>query len=250
MLHKLAGLSLALVFIFASVLMQAGGAAAQTGGPTPKRISFPQGGITATRTGVLTMGGMDRYVIAANGGQTMNVSAASGNNNVILVIFGKDGTVLLSDHADASSWSGVLPSTQDYYIDVRAINGTSANYTLTVTIPPEPPSPPHPQIQRVRFAPGTISATVSGQVVPGGSNEYVLKASANQEMLVSTSAEEQAVAISVVGADGTVLQSSMGSLSNFSGELPSTQDYFITVSIAGEGFADYRMTITVEPLVD
>ncbi len=238
-----------LMLAFVLVLVQVSGAAAQ-GGPPPKRISFAPGGITATRSGVLTMGGMDRYVMKINQDQTLNVSAASGNNNVILIIFGKDGTVLLSDHVDASSWSGIIPATQDYFIDVRAIDGTSANYTLTVTVPPEPPSPPHPQIQRVRFAPGTISATVSGQVVPGGNNEYVLKASANQEMLVSTSAEEQAVVVSVVGADGTVLQSSMGGLSNFSGELPSTQDYFIKVSIGGQGFADYQMTITVEPLVD
>jgi hypothetical protein len=245
MLHKMIGLMLAFVLL----LGQAGAAQAQ-GGPTPKRINFAPGAISATRTGVLTMGGMDRYVLKINNGQTLTVSAASGNNNVILVIFGKDGTVLLSDHVDASSWSGVVPSTQDYYIDVRAIDGTSANYTLTVTIPPEPPSPPHPTIQRIRFAPGTISATVSGQVVPGGNNEYVLKASANQQMLVSTSAEEQAVGISVVGADGTVLQSPMGGLSNFSGELPSTQDYFITVSIQGDGFADYSMTVTVEPPVN
>lgn len=214
------------------------------------RINFAPGAISATRSGVLTMGEMDRYVLKASGGQTMNVSVASANNNALLVIFGKDGTVLISDHADASSWSGVLPSTQDYYIDVRAIDGSSANYTLTVTIPPQPPSPPHPTIQRIRFAPGTISATVSGQVTPGGSNEYVIKASAHQQMLVSTSAEEQAIGISVVGADGTVLQSPMGGLSNFSGELPSTQDYFITVQIQGDGFADYSMTVTIEPLVN
>jgi hypothetical protein len=245
MLRKFVGLLL----MMALLLTQAGAAAAQ-GGPTPKRINFAPGAISATRTGVLTMGGMVRYVLGINAGQTLNASVASGNNNVILVIFGADGTVLISDHADASSWSGVVPSTQDYYIDVRAVDGTSANYTLTVTIPPAPPSPPHPSIQRIRFAPGTISATVSGQVVPGGNNEYVIKASANQQMLISTSAEEQAVAISVAGADGTVLQSSMGGSSNFSGELPSTQDYFITVSIQGEGFADYQLTVTIEPLVN
>jgi hypothetical protein len=245
MLRKIVGLMLTAALVFTQF-----GVAAAQGGPTPKRINFAPGAISATRTGVLTMGGMVRYVLGINAGQTLNASVASGNNNVDLVIFGADGTVLISDHADASSWSGVVPSTQDYYIDVRAINGTSANYTLSVTIPPEPPSPPHPSIQRIRFAPGTISATVTGQVVPGGNNEYVIKASANQQMLISTSAEEQAVAISVAGADGTVLQSSMGGLSNFSGELPSTQDYFITVSIQGEGFADYQMTVTIEPTVD
>jgi hypothetical protein len=170
---------------------------------------------------------------------------------VILIIFGKDGTVLISDHADASSWSGVLPSTQDYYIDVRAIDGTSANYVLTVTIPPNaPPNPPHPTIERINFAPGTISATVSGQVTPGGYNEYVIKASGGQDMMISTQAEEQAIVISVAGADGTVLQSSMGGSSNFSGELPSTQDYYIKVTIGGQGFADYSMTVTIDPLVD
>jgi hypothetical protein len=249
MKFRIGMLLLAIALLLAPWLASAGVVQAQSGIPVT-RINFAPGATSATRTGVLTMGDMDRYVIKANGGQTMNVSAASANNNVILVIFGKDGTVLISDHADASSWSGVLPSTQDYYVDVRAIDGTSANYTLTVTIPPEPPSPPHPTIQRIRFAPGTISATVSGQVMPGGSNEYAIKASAHQQMLISASAEEQAIGISVVGADGTVLQSPMGGLSNFSGELPSTQDYFITVAIQGDGFADYSMTVTIEPLVN
>ncbi|MBK8046519.1 MAG: hypothetical protein IPK16_04920 [Anaerolineales bacterium] len=242
--------SIALLIAFVLLSVSFGPASAQGGQQRAQRINFAPGAISATRTGVLTMGGMDRYVLKASEGQTLSVVVASANNNVDLVIFGKDGTVLISDHADATSWSGVLPSTQDYYIDVNAVDGTSANYTLTVTIPPEPPTPPQPQIQRIRFAPGTISARVSGQVTPGAHQEYVLKASANQEMLITTQAEEQAIGISVVGADGTVLQSPMGGLPTFSGELPSTQDYFITVQIQGSGFADYTMNVTIEPLVD
>jgi hypothetical protein len=37
------------------------------------------------------------------------------------------------------------------------------------------------------------------------------------------------VAISIVGADGTVLVSPMGDVTHFRGALPSTQDYIITV---------------------
>ena len=59
-----------------------------------QRINFAPGAITATRTGVLTMGGSDRYVLKASGGQTMSVSVASATNNVDLVIFGKADTVL------------------------------------------------------------------------------------------------------------------------------------------------------------
>lgn len=233
----------ALFLALAVLASQFGFAAAQSG---VRRISFAPGADSATRTGVLTMGGADRYVLKANGGQTMTVSVASANNNVILVIFGKDGTVLLSDHADASSWSGVLPSTQDYYIDVRAIDGTSANYTLTVTIPPNPPAPPHPTIKRIRFAPGTISATVNGTVVPGGSNEYVLSANGGQQMYITTDSTPP-VTISVWGADGTVLQSPMGGISGFSGVLPSTQDYFIQVDAQGSGATTFQMTVTIEP---
>jgi len=211
-----------------------------------RRISFAPGADTATRTGTLTMGGADRYVLKASAGQNMTVSAASANNNVILVIFGKDGTVLISDHADASSWSGQLPSTQDYYIDVRAIDGTSANYTLTVTIPPNPPTPPHPTIKRIRFAPGTVSATVNGTVAPGASNEYVLSANAGQPMYITTDSDTP-VTVSVWGADGTVLQSPMGGIATFSGDLPSTQDYFIQVDAQGDGATTFQMTVTIEP---
>jgi hypothetical protein len=232
-----------LILAVTVLISQFGWAGAQS---NVRRISFPPGADSATRTGVLTMGGADRYVLKASAGQNMTVSAASANNNVILVIFGKDGTVLISDHADASSWSGQLPSTQDYYIDVRAIDGTSANYTLTVTVPPNPPTPPHPTIKRIRFAPGTISATVNGTVTPGGSNEYVLAANAGQPMYITTDSDTP-VTISVWGADGTVLQSPMGGISTFSGDLPSTQDYFIQVDAQGSGATTFQMTVTVEP---
>lgn len=214
-----------------------------------QRLRFAPNADTITRNGVLRFGGADRYVIRLGVNDDFEVTATSGNNNVILIIWGADGTVLISDHADASNWRGVTPKTQDYYIDVRAIDGTSANYQLTVYAKPISPNPPSPGIKRIVFAPGTLSATVAGKVVPGGYNEYVIKANAGQRMLISTTAEEQRIAISVVGADGTVLLSSMPGASNFSGTLPSTQDYFIKVIIQGEGFAFYRMTVTVEALV-
>jgi hypothetical protein len=43
--------------------------------------------------------------------------------------------VLISDHASAMSWTGPLPKTQDYYIDVKPETG-AVSYTLQVTIPP------------------------------------------------------------------------------------------------------------------
>jgi hypothetical protein len=54
---------------------------------------------------------------------------------VILIFFGKDGDVLISDHAGATSWTGRLTKTQDYFIDVRAVGPGSARSALEVIIP-------------------------------------------------------------------------------------------------------------------
>src|SRR5205085_10231740 len=113
------------------------------------------------------------------------------------------------------------------------INGTSANYTLSVYARPITPAPPNQSIKRITFPPGTFASTVVGQVTSGNVNEYVLKANGGQRMLVDvapTSASAQPVVLSVVGADGTVLLSSMPGASNFSGMLPSSQDYFLKVT--------------------
>ena len=244
MLRKMIGLLLVVGLLWTQV-----GSAAAQGGPTGRRISFAPGAITATRTGVLTMGGMVRYVLGINAGQTLNVSAASANNNVILIIFGADGTVLLSDHVDASSWSGVVPSTQDYYVDVRAIDGTSANYTLTVTIPPEPPLPPHPA-SNASALPRAQSRRPSRAGDAGRQQRVCDQGQCQPGDVDQHQPEEQAIAISVAGADGTVLQSSMGGSSNFSGEAAVDPGLAITVTIQGDGFADYQMTVTIEPLVD
>ena len=231
MLRKIVGLLLAVALLFTQL-----GVAAAQGGPTPKRINFAPGAISATRTGVLTMGGMVRYVLGINAGQTLNASVASGNNNVDLVIFGADGTVLISDHADASSWSGVVPSTQDYYIDVRAIDGTSANYTLTVTIPPDTAFAATSFHPAYSFCAGH---DFGDRHRPGGAGRQ--QRVRDQGQCQPADADQHLCR----GAGGGSLRGWVrtarccsrrwGGLSNFSGELPSTQDYFITVSIAGAG---------------
>ena len=65
----------------------------------------------------------------------MTVSVSSPTNDVVLAIWGADGTVLLSDHAGATEWQGLLPATQDYYL---GLSGAAAPtlFRLSVSIPP------------------------------------------------------------------------------------------------------------------
>jgi hypothetical protein len=106
------------------------------------RIMFDPGEILASVHGEVLAGGFDHYVLSAMADQEMTVNLLDSGGNVIsidtavLVIWGADGTVLISSHADALSWSGTLPLTQDYYIDVKSISVQPVDYTLEVIIPP------------------------------------------------------------------------------------------------------------------
>ena len=106
------------------------------------RIVFDPGEILANVQGKVTAGGFDHYVLNAMANQEMTVNLFDSGGEIIatdtavLVIWGADGTVLISSHADALGWVGSLPSTQDYYIDVKSISAKQVAYTLEVIIPP------------------------------------------------------------------------------------------------------------------
>ena len=108
---------------------------AQSGQAPAVRISFAAGGTSATVPGNIGPGEVRQYVLGASQGQTMTVSVTSPNNDVVLAVWGADGTVLLSDHAGATEWQGVLPATQDYFIGLSGAAGQTL-YRLSVVIPP------------------------------------------------------------------------------------------------------------------
>lgn len=102
--------------------------------PTPQRINFAAGAISATVSGALQPSGMDAYVLSATEGQTMQVNLTFSDGEAILIIWGADGTVLISDHAGASTFTGNLPLTEDYYIHVRGNPDTATTYQMEVII--------------------------------------------------------------------------------------------------------------------
>jgi heat shock protein HslJ len=216
--------------------------------PAPKRIHFEDGATSATVTGHLQASGSDLYVLSASGGQTMTVELSFTQGRAILAIWGKDGNVLMSDHAEASQFSGVLPSTQDYYILLKGRPDGSTDYSMRVTIPPLGSNQPTPVPERVHFEAGATSATVTGHLQASGSDQYVLSALGGQTMTVNLSFTEGQAILAVWGADGTVLMSDHAEASSFSGVLPSTQDYYILVRGRPDGETVYGMDVTIPPL--
>jgi hypothetical protein len=106
------------------------------------RIVFGPGEVQASVQGEVPAGGFDHYMLSAMADQemTLNLLDPGGDpiayDTAVLVIWGADGTVLISSHADAINWVGTLPMTQDYYIDVKSISAQPIAYTLEVIIPP------------------------------------------------------------------------------------------------------------------
>ena len=104
----------------------------------PVRIRFAPGATSAEVAGTLAAGDMRHYVLRALAGQRMIVDPYATRGQAGLVISGADGQVLLSGRVGRPGgvYDGILPTTQDYLISVRADGGTDADYTLEINIPP------------------------------------------------------------------------------------------------------------------
>ena len=109
---------------------------------------------------------------------------------------------------------------------------------------------------RIEFRRGTTSTTISDTVRGSEEAEYVLSAKKRQRLTIkitSTPAKSSAFYILGKGNDGLDLDFTLGrdydSNFNYSGVLPTTGDYLITVKRQAEtkGTSHYRMTITIKP---
>jgi hypothetical protein len=98
----------------------------------PQRITFRPGADSARRHGALLSSHTQYYVLRALVDQTMQVQATP-DDAVQLIIYGADGTVLRSGMGEGASFTGKLPSTQDYILALRA-GPHSVTYRLVVTI--------------------------------------------------------------------------------------------------------------------
>ena len=83
----------------------------------PERVEFATGAVSATREGNLEPWQAHDYLLAALQGQTMTVTIQSAEDKVLLEIYGvDDGQPLARVPMGLTTWTGVLPATQDYLI--------------------------------------------------------------------------------------------------------------------------------------
>lgn len=180
----------------------------------PERIVFAAGSTSAVREGRLVPGDSHAYVLHAAAGQWMDVTLSAPTDAARIVIYGLDGTVLVSGMGDQTVFRGVLPVTEDYILIVHG--NATVSYSLHVLIP-----------ERVTFSPGAVSAERSGTLAANDPHTFVLDARAGQMLEVHVAAPAGAVRLAIWGADGSTLLSGFGA--DYGGPLTVTQDWFIGV---------------------
>jgi hypothetical protein len=145
-----------------------------------RRIEFGVGEFSQEITHIITPGSVDHYILSAGAGQQLETNFYPPGVATV-VIYGHDGSVLKSDLDNATTWAGELPSTQDYFIDIRSTVGIDTEYTFTISIPPLTPIATKGQISGSITYPGDIHPELNIVAYNLDSNLwYFIKSGVNQ----------------------------------------------------------------------
>ena len=101
---------------------------------------------------------------------------------------------------------------------------------------------------RIEFKRGTTSTTINGTVRGDEQAEYVLGAKLGQKLVIKlTSVPAKSSVFQLLGPDNDTLGLEFDANWDYSGKLPKTGDYFITVArpTQSKGTSKYKLVITV-----
>jgi hypothetical protein len=102
---------------------------------------------------------------------------------------------------------------------------------------------------RIEFKRGTSNTTISGTVRNSEEAEYVIAARQGQKLVIKlTSVPAKSSAFQILGPDNDTLGLEFDANFSYSGVLPTTGDYFISVKrpTTAKGRSRYRLTVTIK----
>jgi hypothetical protein len=98
-----------------------------------RRVRFARGRTSTVIKDAVVRGTRDRYLLGARAGQTLIVHITSVEDNAVFDVYAPGGKRVLAGARDTTDWTGELPRSGDYLIEVGGTRG-NATYTLEVTI--------------------------------------------------------------------------------------------------------------------
>src|SRR4030042_1671177 len=147
----------------------------------------------------------------------------------------------------AAEPTNTLPPPTSVMVTVTSMPPTAVPPT------PEPPTavPPTlaapPSASRIQFVTGGTSAVLDGNIDSAQTLYYVLQASATQTMNVKVWSPNANVYLSIYGANGQELLNNTSQDTLWSGTLPATQDYYLSLT-AANGATSYSLSVEIPPL--
>jgi hypothetical protein len=187
--------------------------------PEATRIQFQPNTTGWNTPGEIGPNSQMHFVLGANADQQMTVSLITtpADSETYLHIWGADGTVYTL-MAPSKEWTGQLPATQDYYIDIRSYAKQAVTYQLSVNIPAvgdavnAPVAIPEAALgakiskyQSIRFAEGPLDFEVSGAVISGERDLYALNILAGETLDVIITSQEGNAVFTIIGPDNNPL---------------------------------------------
>jgi len=195
--------------------------------------------------------------------QNLNVRNGPGQQYQPIAVVDRGEVVqVVGVSPDSAWWNIVCPNKQPGNCWITADPTLSRPQTdqlfgATPTFPAVPSNPQAPGIEptsvqptiepatRIQFAPGATSATVDGQVNFPARTDYLVAASAGQEMQVEIVSAEAEANFAIRGVqDGQPYKQLENEDRSFTFTLPSTQDYLLSVASPGKRGA-FQLVVTV-----
>lgn len=217
--------------------------------PPPVRLRLPvQEAQVITATTTVTA--MDHYLVHVDAGETLSVEL-NAHDHAYFAVTAVDEAVSYKALLDpASTWHAQIPHSQDYLISVATdVPGTTyALYVGRAAAHSAAVLPP------VRLLPSNTTGThqVTGRLVTGLDNRYIVRVRAGGLLSVKLAAVDHAAGFAVVGVeDARPYKRLYDDTRAWSGVVPKTQDYLIVVSTgsmpaSGQEYADYQVTVSVQ----
>jgi LysM repeat protein len=100
----------------------------------PERIQFAPGATSATVNGAALANAPKRYLLRANVGQEMTVNLVTPSAFTYITVLTPQGGNLAGADGIIQNWTGRLPQSGDYTVEVINTAQGAANFTLQVTI--------------------------------------------------------------------------------------------------------------------
>jgi hypothetical protein len=229
-----------------------GGAALQAYSLTiklPQVVSITAGSTTSTLNGLTVNGDPYYYSINLPAGQALTASLNVPSTSASLSVSGLNTGPITGASAGGNTWTGALPQTQDYIVEVKPAGSQSVNFALTLSLSAAAPGAVASSSGgEITFYKGGTAATMLGTIQPGQVISYTVQGGRVQPMILRVESPKNDVVLSVIDPNGVVMLDPSQKWSRWQWKLPVTGTYTIKL-VGGAATADYTLTVKIAQIV-